>query len=58
LVGSYLENTYFEGSESEWNALFTDYVGEGKAYSSIIEYLTNLSEEDGALPTMHYNVNY
>ena len=48
-----LENIYFEGSEAEWNALFADYVGSGKEYSTIFECLGVTSN-----PTIHYNVKY
>jgi len=63
-----LENVYFEGSETEWNALFTEYVGTGKDYESIFGYLYDCSTDselnyllndfDVTLPTMHYNVIY
>jgi len=66
LVGTYgnLENIYYEGSESEWNAIFAESVGNGKDYESITGYLYGIStdeelaEYEMTLPPINYNVNY
>jgi len=49
-----IENIYYEGTEAEWNALFSEYVGEGKEYNTIFEYIGYFDNN----PTMHFNVNY
>jgi len=56
-----LQDVYYEGTEAEWNALFSEYVGSGKEYSSIYEYLTANSDEPDMMPEIinfHFNVNY
>jgi len=60
LAGAILQNVYYEGTEAEWNALFSEYVGEGKDYSTIFEYLGIFIDDESGYngPTIHYNVNY